>query len=160
MTDMSEQPQDSLVRIETPTEIATSDTDYIGEKTQPTEEILNALNALQQTAAAQNGHEQPQSQQDSQSQEAPSEWHVLREKLREHPHDPDAWNKLVDLAEARGDIEQIKQTYEALLEVYPNTVCIFKPSTQRSLTHISQYQVVCSNCLSQPFPEPRPLPVC
>jgi cleavage stimulation factor subunit 3 len=127
MTDMSEQHQDSLVGIETPTEITTSDTDYNAEKTQPTEDILNVLNALKQTTA-QNGHEQPQgqqssSQQDSQNQEAPSEWHVLREKLREHPHDPEGWNKLVDLAEARGDIEQIKQTYEALLEVYPNTVC-------------------------------------
>jgi cleavage stimulation factor subunit 3 len=127
MTDMSEQHQDSLVGIETPTEITTSDTDYNAEKTQPTEDILNVLNALKQTTA-QNGHEQPQgqqssSQQDSQNQEAPSEWHVLREKLREHPHDPEGWNKLVDLAEARSDIEQIKQTYEALLEVYPNTVC-------------------------------------
>ncbi|KAG2111422.1 hypothetical protein BD769DRAFT_1630282 [Suillus cothurnatus] len=61
------------------------------------------------------------SKQDTPSQEARSEWHVLREKLREQPHDPDGWNKLVDLAEARGEIEQIKQTYEALLEVYPNT---------------------------------------
>lgn len=137
MTDMSEQQQGSIVGTETPTETTT---DYDGDKTQPTEEILNALNALKQTTS-QNGHEPSQAQQsgtqhDSQSQEAPSEWHVLREKLREHPHDPEGWNKLVDLAEARGDIEQIKQTYEALLEVYPNTVCIFQPCTRRSLTYV------------------------
>jgi cleavage stimulation factor subunit 3 len=138
MTDMSEEQQDSIVDIETPTEIATNDAEYIGDKTQPTEEILNALNALNQTTA-QNGHEQSPAQQgnvkqDTPSQEAPSEWHVLREKLREQPHDPDGWNKLVDLAEARGEIEQIKQTYEALLEVYPNTVCTFQPYTRQSLT--------------------------
>ncbi|KAG0697093.1 hypothetical protein DFH29DRAFT_165718 [Suillus ampliporus] len=125
MTDMSEEQQDSIVDIETPTEIATNDTEFIGDKTQPTEEILNALNALNQTTA-QNGHESPSAQQlnaqqDTPSQETPSEWQVLREKLREQPHDPEGWNKLVDLAEARGEIEQIKQTYEALLEVYPNT---------------------------------------
>jgi len=148
MTDMSEQQQDSLVRVETPTEIATND--YDGDKTQPTEEILNALNALKQTAS-QNGHEPSQtqqsgSQQDSQNQEAPSEWHVLREKLREHPHDPEGWNKLVDLAEVRGDIEQIKQTYEALLEVYPNTVCVFQLYIQQSLT----YDLISSHLLKLP----------
>ncbi|KAG1741373.1 hypothetical protein EDB19DRAFT_1705866, partial [Suillus lakei] len=123
MTDMSEEQQDSIVDIETPTEIATNDTEYIGDKTQPTEEILNALNALNQTTA-QNGHEQSPAQQvnakqDTPSQEAPSEWHVLREKLREQPHDPEGWNKLVDLAEARGEIEQIKQTMKLCLKSIP-----------------------------------------
>ncbi|KAH7918139.1 Suf-domain-containing protein [Leucogyrophana mollusca] len=55
------------------------------------------------------------------SQEPPSEWHVLRSKLREQPHDPEGWNRLVDLAENAGDTEQIKESYEALLETYPNT---------------------------------------
>jgi len=54
--------------------------------------------------------------------EPPSEWHVLREKLRDHPQDPEGWNQLVDIAENNGDPEQIKQTYKALLETYPNTV--------------------------------------
>jgi len=54
--------------------------------------------------------------------EPPSEWHVLREKLHDHPQDPEGWNQLVDIAENNGDPEQIKQTYEALLETYPNTV--------------------------------------
>ncbi|KAG1725914.1 hypothetical protein EDB19DRAFT_1914849 [Suillus lakei] len=34
----------------------------------------------------------------------------------------DSWNKLIDVVEVCGEIEQIKQTYEALLEVYPNTL--------------------------------------
>ena|SRR6267154_3791752 len=141
MTDMSEQQQDSTVDIETPTEITTNDSDFNGDKTQPTENILNALNTLTQTTT-QNGHEQSPAQQvnaeqDTQNEEASSEWHVLREKLREHPHDPEGWNRLVDLAEARGDIEQIKQTYEALLEVYPNTVCIFQPCVRQSLIYVA-----------------------
>ncbi|KAH7881852.1 hypothetical protein F5I97DRAFT_1818069 [Phlebopus sp. FC_14] len=111
----------------TPTEIASQDAGYNGDKTQPTEEILNALNALHPkslSTTTQNGHEpalvQEQSSQDT-AQDPPSEWHALREKLREHPQDPEGWNKLVDLAENGGDLEQIKQTYEALLETYPNT---------------------------------------
>jgi len=42
--------------------------------------------------------------------------------LRDHPQDPEGWNQLVDIAENNGNLEQIKQTYEALLETYPNTV--------------------------------------
>lgn len=115
----------------TPTEIASQDvynTDPMDDKTQPAEEILNALHALNPktiSSVAQNGHGhdvvQQETLQDSQ-QEPPSEWHALREKLREHPQDPEGWNKLVDIAEDAGDLEQIKMTYEALLETYPNTV--------------------------------------
>ncbi|TDL17626.1 Suf-domain-containing protein [Rickenella mellea] len=50
-----------------------------------------------------------------------SEWDALREKLREQPHDTDLWNRLVDRAEESGDIDKIKQAYEAVLEKYPNT---------------------------------------
>ncbi|KIJ12905.1 hypothetical protein PAXINDRAFT_117668 [Paxillus involutus ATCC 200175] len=114
---------------DTPTEIASQDAVYNpnGDKTQPNEEILNALNALNPRAisnATQNGHEQDHGQQENSQdsqQEPPSEWHALRDKLREHPQDPEGWNKLVDIAENAGDLEQIKQTYEALLETYPNT---------------------------------------
>ncbi|KIK92794.1 hypothetical protein PAXRUDRAFT_829635 [Paxillus rubicundulus Ve08.2h10] len=125
---MSEQ-QDIQNDGDTPTEIASQDAVYNpnGDKTQPAEEILNVLNALNPRAisnAAQNGHEldpaQQEISQDSQ-QEPPSEWHALRDKLREHIQDPEGWNKLVDIAENAGDLEQIKQTYEALLETYPNT---------------------------------------
>lgn len=111
----------------TPTEHTSQDTNYNGDKTHPAEDILNALNALNPKAileATQNGHEPALAQDDTPqdtSMDPPSEWHVLREKLREHPHDPEGWNHLVDIAENSDDLEQVKQTYEALLETYPNT---------------------------------------
>lgn len=125
---MSDQ-QDIKNDIGTPTEIAPQDVyNSNDDKTQPPEEILNTLNALNPKTvlnATQNGHGldivQQEASQDSQ-QDPPSEWHALREKLREHPQDPEGWNKLVDIAENADDLEQIKQTYEALLETYPNTV--------------------------------------
>lgn len=51
-----------------------------------------------------------------------SEWDTLRAQLRESPLNPDSWLKLVELAEDSGDLEKIKETYEALLQTYPNTV--------------------------------------
>ena len=51
-----------------------------------------------------------------------SEWDALRSSLRESPHDTEGWNKLVRLAEDSGDLEKIKEAYECLLKMYPNTV--------------------------------------
>ena len=51
-----------------------------------------------------------------------SEWEQLRAQLREKPVDADGWQKLVDLAEESSDIEKIRETYEGMLETYPNTV--------------------------------------
>ena len=51
-----------------------------------------------------------------------SEWDILRAQLRESPLNPEGWLKLVELAEDSGDLEKIKETYEALLQTYPNTV--------------------------------------
>jgi len=51
-----------------------------------------------------------------------SEWDTIRAQLRESPLNPDGWLKLVELAEDSGDLEKIKETYEALLQTYPNTV--------------------------------------
>lgn len=51
-----------------------------------------------------------------------SEWDTVRAHLRESPLNPDDWLKLVELAEDSGDLEKIKETYEALLQTYPNTV--------------------------------------
>ena len=58
-----------------------------------------------------------------------SEWDALRAQLRESPLNPDGWLKLVELAEDSGDLEKIKETYEALLQTYPNTVrnLLFRP---------------------------------
>lgn len=148
----------------TPTESAVQDTGYNNvDKTQPSEDILNALNALNPKAvmdATQNGHE-PSLVQDGASQETaqdpPSEWHVLRGKLCEHSQDPEGWNQLVDIAENGGDLEQIKQTYEAVLETYPNTVWPPAHFSTVNLTVLSQ--VIRPNRLSRPLPEPRFIPV-
>lgn len=54
------------------------------------------------------------------------EWTSLRDQLRESPHNTTLWNQLVDKAEESGDLEKIKEAYEALLEKYPNTVRCFR----------------------------------
>ena len=73
-----------------------------------------------------NGEELQTDKGESQEQvpepETPSELDLLRTQLTENPHDPDRWRKLVELAELSGDIEKVKDAYEALLTVYPNTV--------------------------------------
>ncbi len=51
-----------------------------------------------------------------------SEWDQLRAQLREKPVDADGWLRRVELAEGSCDIEKIKDTYEGILETYPNTV--------------------------------------
>ena len=52
----------------------------------------------------------------------PPEWESLREQVRTKPNDSDAWLKLVDVAVASDDYARVNETYEALLEAYPNTV--------------------------------------
>lgn len=84
-----------------------------------------------------------------------SEWDALRTSLRESPHDTEGWNKLVRLAEDSGDLEKIKEAYECLLKMYPNTV----RNLQSVVKHVLLTRlrpVVCSNSLSQPFPRARP----
>ncbi|KAI0922183.1 hypothetical protein AcW1_004043 [Taiwanofungus camphoratus] len=95
------------------------------EKTQPTEEILNALRQLNPqsfaTPAKQNGSGDLSGLKQEPTPPPPSEWDTLRAQLRQRPYDADSWLKLVDIAEDSGDIEKIKATYEGLLEAYPNT---------------------------------------
>ncbi|EGO01439.1 hypothetical protein SERLA73DRAFT_166004 [Serpula lacrymans var. lacrymans S7.3] len=116
---MSEPPQDFAVP-----ETDENTPNANGDKTQPAEDILNVLNQLNAqpvpTTTTQNGHE-PTPQAEDISQVPPSEWELMRAQLRDNPHDPEGWNRLVNLAESNGDLEQIKETYEALLEAYPNT---------------------------------------
>lgn len=96
------------------------------EKTQPTEEILNALRQLNPqsfaTPAKQNGSGDLSGLKQEPTPPPPSEWDTLRAQLRQKPYDADSWLKLVDIAEDSGDIEKLKATYEGLLEAYPNTV--------------------------------------
>jgi len=66
--------------------------------------------------------EEPQPAPAPAPEESVSEWDALRASLRENPHDTEGWNKLVRLAEDSGDLEKIKDAYESLLKMYPNTV--------------------------------------
>ena len=51
-----------------------------------------------------------------------SEWDALREYLKKEPQDVDSWLKLVDMAEESGNYDRTKETYELLVEHFPNTV--------------------------------------
>jgi hypothetical protein len=83
-----------------------------------------------------------------------SEWDALRTSLRESPHDTEGWNKLVRLAEDSGDLEKIKEAYESLLKMYPNTVRNLQSVVNYVLTR--SRPVVGSNSLSQPLSRTRP----
>ena len=93
-----------------------------GNATQATEEILKNLD--QGIRTVQNSQDEEALKQEPKPKTLlESEWQALRKRLRETPHDTEGWQKLVELAEDSGEIEEIKETYEALLETYPNTVC-------------------------------------
>ena len=70
--------------------------------------------------------EEPQSQPQpittAVQEEPSSEWDAIRTSLRENTHDIEGWNKLVLMAEDSSDLEKIKDAYESLLKMYPNTV--------------------------------------
>lgn len=109
----------------------------IGDDTLPTEETLNILEQLDNTApnSQENVLATTETQQVKEEKKTPppqlSEWQLLLDRLRDAPHDPEGWNRLVDLAENGGTMEEIQATYDALLEVYPNTV--------RGLAHVSYF---------------------
>jgi cleavage stimulation factor subunit 3 len=89
------------------------------DQTQPTTEILNVLNQLN------NKHNVKPEPLDSELPPAPppTELEALTAELKQRPHDPDGWRRLVELAEQSGEIDKIRAAYDALLLQYPNTVC-------------------------------------
>jgi len=52
-----------------------------------------------------------------------SEFESLSAQLRQKPHNPAGWRKLLRIAEDIGDINNISTAYDALLAQYPNHVC-------------------------------------
>lgn len=84
---------------------------YSEDKTHPATDILNALSALNSPVKT----DAPQL--------PPSEYDLLIAQLADNPHNTEAWRRLMDVAEASGDIVKISATYDALLKQYPNTVC-------------------------------------
>ncbi|KAI1792566.1 Suf-domain-containing protein [Ganoderma leucocontextum] len=107
------------------------------EKSQLSEGILSALRQLQEssippavastptpTSTQPNSQDPPRPASVPAPESTPppqSEWDQLRAQLRDKPVDADGWQRLVDLAEDSGDIEKIKESYEGMLETYPNT---------------------------------------
>lgn len=92
--------------------------DFPGDQTQPTAEILNVLNNLKS--------EPPP--------EVPTltEYDALTAQAKEKPHNPETWRRLIDVAENTGEIEKIRAAFDALLQQYPNTVCDTRVSLVQS----------------------------
>ncbi len=90
------------------------------DRTHPTADILNSISSLNSNPVTTESQERPQSLQP----QAPSEYDVLNKQIADNPHDHAAWRRLIDVAEATGDIDTISATYEAHLKQFPNTVCL------------------------------------
>ncbi|KAG6884913.1 hypothetical protein C0993_007280 [Termitomyces sp. T159_Od127] len=84
--------------------------DSSGDNTQPTEDILNALNAIKN-----------EPQQDIDMPPAPTEYEALLAQLKQRPHDPNGWKRLINMAEESGDMDKVRASFDALLQQYPNT---------------------------------------
>lgn len=120
MDDQTQSPPQSLY---------TASTDITGP---PIADILHPLSASQHqpanignseaTATATNGATTAAS---SAPSAAMSEYDALFSRLKEKPHDPEGWRRLVDNAESSGEIDKIRAAYDALLKQYPNTVCFW-----------------------------------
>lgn len=80
--------------------------DFAGDRTQPSAEIMNTKSEPQDPQVP-----------------PPSEYDTLTAQLVQNPHQPETWRRLVNVAEATGDIYKISAAYDALLKQYPNTVC-------------------------------------
>ncbi|GLB33223.1 putative suf-domain-containing protein [Lyophyllum shimeji] len=78
------------------------------DQTQPTDEILRALSTVKNEPLPD-------------TIPTPTEYDQLRAELRERPHNPEAWRRLIDNAENSGEIEKIRESFDALLQQYPNT---------------------------------------
>jgi len=91
--------------------------DHGGDQTQPTADIVAALNGASTSSI------KTEPADDTQSHH--SEYESLFSRLStEDPHDPDGWRRLIDLATTSGEIRKVQQTYDELLKHYPNTVSI------------------------------------
>ncbi|KAF8075815.1 hypothetical protein FPV67DRAFT_1469355 [Lyophyllum atratum] len=81
---------------------------FQGDQTQPTDEILKALSMVKNEPLPD-------------SVPTPTEYDQLAAEVRERPHNPEAWRRLIDIAENSGEIEKIRASFDALLQQYPNT---------------------------------------
>ncbi|KAF7354683.1 mRNA 3'-end-processing protein RNA14 [Mycena sanguinolenta] len=56
----------------------------------------------------------------------PSDYDALMARLKESPHDPESWKRLIDVAESSGDIPRIREAYDALLKQTSPAVELWK----------------------------------
>ncbi|KAJ8697549.1 mRNA 3'-end-processing protein rna14 [Pleurotus ostreatus] len=89
-----------------------------GDATQPSDEILAALHAVNTETHGPTVEQQPS--QTSQNELPPSEYELVKQHLKDNPQDNDQWRRLIDIAEESEDVERIKETYDLLLEQFPN----------------------------------------
>jgi len=68
-----------------------------------------------------------------------SPFEALEIRLKDNPYDSNAWQDLINLAEASGDFARITNAYEALLKVYPNLVSLV-------VLLSSTCTIFCENC--------------
>jgi cleavage stimulation factor subunit 3 len=70
-----------------------------------------------------------------------SSFDALFAELKEHPHNPDGWRRLVEIAESSGESERIRTIFDALLRQYPNTVRLSRSyAVRRSSCHRLQHK--------------------
>ncbi|KAG6887539.1 hypothetical protein C0995_014547 [Termitomyces sp. Mi166 len=84
--------------------------DTSGDNTQSTEQVVNTLNAIKN-----------EPQQDIDMPPPPTEYEALSAQLKQIPHDPNGWKRLINLAEESGDMDKVRVSFDALLQQYPNT---------------------------------------
>lgn len=69
------------------------------------------------------------------------EYDSLNKRVKEDPHDQEAWRELVTVVETSGDIEKISTSYDALLLQYPNIVSM---PTSFFMSHL--YRILRQKC--------------
>ncbi|KAG5223273.1 mRNA 3'-end-processing protein [Salix suchowensis] len=89
-----------------------------GDATQPSDEILPALQTV--NTETHGPTVEQQSSQTSQNELPPSEYELVKQHLKENPQDNDQWRRLIDIAEESEDVDRIKETFDLLLEQFPN----------------------------------------
>ncbi|KAF8890420.1 hypothetical protein BD779DRAFT_1622535 [Infundibulicybe gibba] len=74
----------------------------------PTQDVFNAFNS-------------PVKSEPPPDVPTPTEYDTLRAQLKEKPHCPEGWLRLVEIVENSGELPKIRETFDALLKQYPNT---------------------------------------
>ncbi|GAW03677.1 cfia complex component [Lentinula edodes] len=109
---------------------------------EPEPETIQAIQAPVQAQAPDSAMTEPTTEPESVTMESEelevqlTEAEKLHLRLRQDPHDTEAWQRLIAEVEESGNLENIRDTYDALLKQYPNT-----PSAQiRYISHFLNNQ--------------------